>query len=31
MKLPATFYVCPICEKERDLDAANLLSEDSEE
>lgn len=22
MKLPLTFYVCPMCEKERDLDAA---------
>lgn len=31
MKLPGTFYSCPICEKERVLDADSFLSEDSEE
>jgi hypothetical protein len=31
MKLPATFYICPICEKERSSEAGNLLAEDSEE
>jgi hypothetical protein len=30
MKLPATFHICPICEKERSLDDDNLLSEGSE-
>lgn len=29
MNLPATFYICPICEKERDLNADSLLSEDA--
>ena len=28
MDLPSTFYICPICEKERNLDDVNLLSED---
>jgi hypothetical protein len=28
MNLPSTFCICPICEKERDLDAVTLLSED---
>lgn len=22
MKLPSTYFICPMCEKERDLDAA---------
>jgi len=30
MKLPTTFYICPICEKDRKLDDVNLSSEDSE-
>ena len=30
MKLPATYYLCPICDKERDLDAVGLLSEEPE-
>lgn len=28
MKLPSTFYTCPICDKERDLDSANAVHED---
>jgi hypothetical protein len=28
MKLPSTFYICPICEKERTLEDSCLLSED---
>ena len=24
MKLPATFFICPMCEKERELDDAEL-------
>jgi hypothetical protein len=31
MNLPTTFYICPICEKERDLAAGSLLSEELEE
>ena len=31
MKLPSTFYICPICGKERDLDTVDLASEDPEE
>jgi len=31
MNLPSTYYNCPICDKERDLDAVNLLTEDSVE
>jgi hypothetical protein len=29
MNLPATFYVCPICEKERSTDSGNLTTEDA--
>jgi hypothetical protein len=27
MNHPSTYFICPICEKGRDLDAVNLLSE----
>jgi hypothetical protein len=30
MKLPPTFLICPICEKERDVNSGNMLSEYSE-
>ena len=30
MSLPATFYICPICEKERPLDTDNELSPEPE-
>jgi hypothetical protein len=28
MPLPSTYFICPICEKDRKLDAENLLSEE---
>ena len=28
MTLPATFYICPMCEKERDLTTGSLLPEE---
>jgi len=31
MNLPSAFFICPICEKERDLDSGSLLSEDEED
>jgi hypothetical protein len=31
MNLPSTFYICPICEKDRNFDDVNLLSEAAEE
>ncbi len=30
MRLPATFYICPICEKERDMTTDCMLPEVSE-
>jgi hypothetical protein len=29
MNLPVTFFICPMCEKERDLDALGNTAQDS--